>query len=150
MDGRWGILPIGTYKSQKTIEESIVEHELWTMDQQFGILNAQVPLPMTVSRLEPKGGVFMYNPIAETPECVGMVYALEECYRPVQHIAVPSVTLKCKVYGGVFAQKFPTAKSLAPTWTVQAASCLYTSSPRLLPMKLTRMMERDVILLASI
>ena len=63
--GLWGIVPVGTYKSKKTIRETIVPGQMWTFDQKFGILDVQVPLRMTVIRLK-NGGLFVYNPIAAT------------------------------------------------------------------------------------
>jgi hypothetical protein len=107
--GLWGILPVGTYKKKKTIRETIVPGQLWTFDQKFGILNVQVPLRMTVIKLK-SGGLFVYNPIAATPELVGMVRELEKEHGPVKYIAVGSVALEHKAYAGVFAQKFPNAK----------------------------------------
>lgn len=108
--GLWGILPVGTYKTKPTVQETIVPGTLWTFDQKFGILNVQVPLRMTVFKLRgDNGGLFVYNPIAATPECVQMVRTLEQQYGPVKHIVVPSVALEHKVYAGVFAQKFKTA-----------------------------------------
>jgi len=102
--GLWGILPVGTYKSKKTIRETIVPGKIWTFDQKFGILNVQVPLRMTIIRM--KDGLFVYNPIAATPECVGLVRELEKEYGPVRHVVVGSVALEHKAYAGVFAQKF--------------------------------------------
>lgn len=107
--GLWGIVPVGTYKSKKTIHETIVPGQMWTFDQKFGILDVQVPLRMTVIRLK-NGGLFVYNPIAATNELVLMVRDLVEQYGPVKYIAVGSVALEHKAYAGVFAQKFPTAE----------------------------------------
>ena len=107
--GLWGILPVGTYKTKKTVSETIVPDQIWTFDQKFGILDVQVPLRMTVLKLQ-DGGLFVYNPIAATPECVQMVRDLESQYGPVKHIVVGSVALEHKVYAGVFAQKFKTAQ----------------------------------------
>lgn len=107
--GLWGILPVGTYKTKQTVMETIVPNVLWTMDQKFGILNVQVPLRMTVIKLQEGGGLFVYSPIAATPECVEMVRTLEKEHGPVKHIVVGSVALEHKAYAGVFAQKFPTA-----------------------------------------
>ena len=53
--GLWGVLPVGTYKVKKTIMETIVPDAMWTFDQKFGILNVQVPLRMTVIKLEGGG-----------------------------------------------------------------------------------------------
>ena len=60
--GLWGILPVGTYKSKKTIRKEIVPNKIWTFETKFGILNVQVPLRMTVVKLS-DGGLFIYNPV---------------------------------------------------------------------------------------
>jgi Domain of unknown function (DUF4336) len=102
--GLWGILPVGTYKSKPTVMETIVTNTIWTMDQKFGILNVQVPLRMTILRLN-GGGLLVYNPIAATRECLDMIRQLEQEHGPVRHIVVGSVALEHKVYAGVLAQK---------------------------------------------
>jgi len=107
--GLWGILPVGTYKKKKTIQETIVKDKIWTFDQKFGILDVQVPLRMTVIKLK-EGGLFVYNPIAATKECIGMVEKLVDEHGPIKYIALGSVALEHKVYAGVFAQKFTEAK----------------------------------------
>lgn len=107
--GLWGILPVGPYKTKKTIRETIVPDTLWTFDQKFGILNVQVPLRMTLIKLS-NGGLLCYNPIAATPECVRLVQEIVADHGPIRHIVVGSVALEHKAYGGVFAQKFPTAQ----------------------------------------
>ena len=107
--GLWGILPLGPYKSKKTVKETIVPDVLWTFDQKFGILDVQVPLRMTVFKMR-DGGLFVYNPIAATPECVQFVRDLEALHGPVKHIVVGSVALEHKAYAGVFAQKFENAQ----------------------------------------
>jgi len=106
--GLWGILPVGTYKQKKTIRETIVPGKLWTFDQKFGILNVQVPLRMTIVKLS-DGGLFVYDPIAATPECLELVNELVQEHGPVRHIVLGSVALEHKVYSGVFAQKFKDA-----------------------------------------
>lgn len=106
--GLWGILPIGTYKTKKTIMETIVPDKIWTMDQKFGILNVQVPIRMTVVKLS-SGGLFVYDPIAATPECVSFVRELEKIHGPVKHIVLGSVAIEHKQFASVFAQKFPEA-----------------------------------------
>lgn len=106
--GLWGILPIGTYKTKKTVMETIVPNKVWTMDQKFGILNVQVPIRMTVVKLA-SGGLFVYNPIAATPECVSFVRELEQIHGPVKHIVLGSVAIEHKTYAGVFSQKFSEA-----------------------------------------
>lgn len=107
--GLWGVLPVGTYKKKKTILDTIIPDNMWSFDQKFGILDVQVPLRMTVTRLS-SGGLFVYNPVAGTPEMVGMLQKLVDQYGPVKHIAVGSVALEHKVYAGVLAQKFPSAQ----------------------------------------
>lgn len=107
--GLWGILPVGTYKTKPTIMETIIPNSIWTFDQKFGILNVQVPLRMTVIKLS-DGGLFVYDPIAATPELVNMVRTLEKAHGPVKHIVLGSVAIEHKTYAGVFAQKFPNAQ----------------------------------------
>ena len=130
--GLWGILPIGTYKSKPTIQETIVPHYLWTCDQKFGILNVQVPLRMTIVKIQlpsnsnneniPKRMripnqqrytnddqfcLLIYNPIAPTRQCVQMIQHIEvqeQCH--VRHIVVGSVALEHKVYAASMGQQF--------------------------------------------
>jgi hypothetical protein len=109
--GLWGILPVGPYKTKKSIRETIVPDTLWTFDQKFGILNVQVPLRMTILKLSDGGGLFVYNPIAATPELLALVQEIvDESQCEIRYICVGSVALEHKAYAGVFAQKFPTAK----------------------------------------
>lgn len=108
--GLWGILPVGTYKQKKTIRETIVPGQIWTFDQKFGILDVQVPLRMTIVKLSgPEGGLFVYDPIAATPECLELVNEVVKEHGPIRHIVLGSVAIEHKVYSGVFAQKFKTA-----------------------------------------
>jgi hypothetical protein len=108
--GLWGILPVGPYKTKKSIRETIVPDQVWTFDQKFGILNVQVPLRMTILKLSNGGGLFVYNPIAATPELLALVQEIVDQHGPITYIAVGSVALEHKAYAGVFAQKFPTSK----------------------------------------
>jgi len=107
--GLYGVLPIGPYKTKKTILQEVVPGRIWTLDQKFGILNVQVPVRMTVVALS-TGGLFVYDPIAATPECLGFVRGLEEKFGKVKHIVLGSVAIEHKVYAGVFAQKFEEAE----------------------------------------
>lgn len=107
--GLYGVLPIGPYKRKKTISRTIVPDQMWTFDQKFGILNVQVPVRMTIIKLS-GGGLFVYNPVAATPELLDMVNELVEQYGPIKHISLGTVAIEHKVYAGVFAQKFPGAK----------------------------------------
>ena len=75
----------------------------------FRSLNVQVPLRMTIIRLA-GGGLFVYDPVAATQECLGLVQELVDKYGPVKHIVLGSVAIEHKVYAGVFAQKFRSAK----------------------------------------
>lgn len=107
--GLYGVLPIGPYKTKKTIMETIVPDRIWTLDQKFGILNVQVPSRTTVVKLS-SGGLFVYDPVAATPECLSFIRDLEKRHGPVKHIVLGSVAIEHKVYAGVFAQKFPKAE----------------------------------------
>ena len=107
--GLYGVLPVGPYKTKTTIMENIVPGKIWTLDQKFGILNVQVPVRMTIVKLS-SGGLFVYDPIAATPECLSFVKDLVKEYGPIKHIVLGSVAIEHKVYAGVFAQKFPKAQ----------------------------------------
>lgn len=107
--GLWGILPIGTYKQKKTIRQTLVEGQIWTLDQKFGILNVQVPVRTTIVKLK-SGGLLVYNPIAATPECLALVQEIVKEHGPIKHIVLGTVAIEHKVYAGVFAQKFPKAQ----------------------------------------
>jgi len=107
--GLYGILPIGPYKTKKTIMEVIIPNKIWTLDQKFGILNVQVPVRATIIKLS-SGGLFVYNPIAATRECLSFIHNLEKEHGPVKHIVLGTVAIEHKVYAGVFAQKFPDAQ----------------------------------------
>lgn len=107
--GLWGVLPVGTYKKKKTIRETIVPGHIWTFDQKFGILDVQVPLRMTIVKMS-DGGLFVYDPVAATPECLNLVDQIVKEHGPIRHIVLGSVALEHKVYAGVFAQKFPDAQ----------------------------------------
>jgi len=107
--GLYGVLPVGPYKTKQTIMETIVPGKVWTMDQKFGILNVQVPVRMTVVKLS-SGGLFVYDPIAATPEALSFVRDLEKEHGKVKHIVLGTVAIEHKVYAGVFAQKFPDAE----------------------------------------
>jgi hypothetical protein len=56
------------------------------------------------------GGLFVYNAIAATHECLDLMAEIVAEHGPVKHIAVGSVALEHKAYAGVFAQKFPGAQ----------------------------------------
>ncbi|KAL3792615.1 hypothetical protein ACHAWO_008776 [Cyclotella atomus] len=107
--GLWGILPVATYKRKATVTETIIPGKMWTFDQKLGILNVQVPLRMTAIKLK-DGGLFVYNPVAATPEVVDMVHQLEKQHGEVKHIVLGSVAIEHKAYCGVFAQKFKNAR----------------------------------------
>ena len=84
------------------------------MDQKFGILNVQVPIRMTVIKLA--SGLFIYNPVAATPEVVQWIKDLEVREgKAVKYIVVGSVAAEHKVYASVLAQKF----SKADVWLTQ-------------------------------
>jgi len=108
--GLYGVLPVGPYKTKKTIFETIVPGKIWTLDQKFGILNVQVPIRTTIVKLSNNNGLFVYNPVAATQECLSFIRDLEKEHGPVKHIVLGSVAIEHKVYSGVFAQKFPKAQ----------------------------------------
>lgn len=107
--GLWGVLPVETFKTKTTLMKEIVPGKIWTLDQKLGFLNVQVPIRATVVKLS-DGGLWVYNPVAATPEVVGMLQGLVKDHGPLKHIVVGSVAEEHKVYAGVLAQKFPNAQ----------------------------------------
>ncbi len=84
------------------------QSNLYALYATLGILNVQVPIRMTIVKLS-SGGLFVYNPIAATPECVSFVRELEKVHGPVKQIVLGSVAIEHKQYASVFSQKFPEA-----------------------------------------
>lgn len=112
--GLYGVLPVGPYKTRTTVFETLVEGALWTATQKFGILDVQVPQRATVVKYacdgDDKPGLFVYDPVAATPEVVSWLRGLEKEHGPVKDIVLGSVAIEHKVYTGVLAQKFPAAR----------------------------------------
>jgi hypothetical protein len=105
----WPLLPLYPYGQRRTLCQEVVPDTVWTFDQLQGIFYVVVPIRMTVIRLA-SGGLWVYAPVAPTPECVRLVKALESRHGAVQHIVLPTVTgLEHKVFVGPFARAFPTA-----------------------------------------
>ena len=112
--GLWGIFPVGPYRRKKTILETVVPHQIWTLEQKFGILNVQVPLRMTVLYLASTNELLLYNPIACTNEALDLVqdqilstFSTNGNPPTIRYIVVGSCALEHKVYASVWAQKFP-------------------------------------------
>jgi len=103
--GLYGVLPVGPYKTKKSLFETIVPNQIWTVDQKFGILNVQVPIRMVVIKLNK--GIFIYNSVAATPEVVSWLQNLEKEQNSfIKDIVVGSVAAEHKVYASVLSQKF--------------------------------------------
>lgn len=109
--GLFGVLPVGPYKTKRSVFETLVDDTLWTVTQKFGILDVQVPIRMSIVKLEGEGGgLFLYDPVAATPEVVSFIRELEKIHGPVKHIVLGSVAIEHKVYASVMAQKFEQAQ----------------------------------------
>jgi hypothetical protein len=105
----WPVVPLYPYGKRRTLRQEVVPDTIWTFDQIQGIFYVVVPIRMTVIRLE-AGGLFVYAPVAPTPECIRLVRELEERYGPVKYIVLPTVSgLEHKVFVGPFARCFATA-----------------------------------------
>jgi len=122
----FSLIPLaGTSSRRVTVEECLVPDTIWTHDQLQGVVNVNVPVRQTVVKLSEKagGGLFVYNPVAPTPQMIKMMRALEEKYGPVRHIVLGTVALEHKATFGPFAQNFPDATVwLQPgQWTFPAS-----------------------------
>ncbi|GMH50565.1 hypothetical protein TrRE_jg13155, partial [Triparma retinervis] len=65
-----------------TIFRTIVNDEIWTQDQQLGIVNVNVPIRSTIIKI-PGGGLNVINPIQPTPESMTQLNALISSHGPV-------------------------------------------------------------------
>ena len=106
----WPALPIYPHGRRRTLRQEVVKDRIWTFDQIQGMFYAVVPIRMTVVRLD-SGGLFVYAPVAPTPECVRLVKELVARYGDVKYIILPTASgLEHKVFVGPFARHFPLAQ----------------------------------------
>ncbi|KAJ1423085.1 hypothetical protein B484DRAFT_331915 [Ochromonadaceae sp. CCMP2298] len=78
------------------------------MDQIQGIISVNVPVRSTIVKLK-GGGLWVYNPVAPTIECIEVVRGLEALHGPVQHIILGTLGLEHKALAGPFSRYFPNA-----------------------------------------
>jgi hypothetical protein len=90
----FSLLPLAAGARRKTLETTVVPGQIWTHDQLQGVVNVNVPVRGTVVKLK-GGGLWVHNPVAPTPEYVGMVKALEAAHGPVKHIVLGTVRDNC-------------------------------------------------------
>ena len=106
----WPAVPIHPYGQRRTLRREVLKDRIWTFDQIQGVFYAVVPIRMTVVRLD-SGGLFVYAPVAPTPECVRLVKELVAKYGDVKYIILPTASgLEHKVFVGPFARHFPLAQ----------------------------------------
>lgn len=105
----WPLLPLYPYGNRRTLCTEVVKDTIWTFDQIQGILYVAVPIRMTVVKLDSEG-LFVYAPVAPTPECIRLMRELEVQHGKVRYIILPTASgLEHKVFVGPFARKFPKA-----------------------------------------
>jgi hypothetical protein len=105
----FSLLPLaGTSTSRATEEECIVPNTIWTHDQIQGIVNVNVPVRQTVVKLS-TGGLWVYNPVAPTPQLLKMMQTLIDQHGPVKHIVLGTVALEHKATFGAFSLNYPNA-----------------------------------------
>lgn len=105
----FSLLPLaGTSSRRATVEECIIPDTIWTHDQIQGVVNVNVPVRQVVVRLQ-TGGLWVYNPVAPTPQLLKMMQRLMDQYGPIQHIVLGSVALEHKATFAAFCQQFPQA-----------------------------------------
>ena len=108
----FSLLPLaGTSTRRATVEETVVPNQIWTHDQIQGVVNVNVPVRQTVVKLskEAGGGLWVYNPVAPTPQLLSMMKNLEAQHGPVRHMVLGTVALEHKATFGAFARQFPKA-----------------------------------------
>lgn len=105
----FSLLPLAPGPRRKTILVEIVPSQMWTLDQIQGVVNVNVPVRSVVVKLK-GGGLFVYNPVAPTQECLDYVKDLEEAHGAVKHIVLASIGLEHKALCGPFCRYFPAAE----------------------------------------
>ncbi len=102
----WPVVPIYPYGQRRTLRREVIPNKLWLFEQVQGIFYVVVPIRMTVIKLA-GGGLFVFSPVAPTPECVRLVQELEAEHGEVKYVVLPTVTgVEHKYFAGPFAQKF--------------------------------------------
>ncbi|MGD1874652.1 MAG: DUF4336 domain-containing protein [Mastigocoleus sp.] len=103
----WFLLPIYPFGKRQTIRREIVRNKIWTFEQLQGIFYVVVPIRMTVVKLD-EGGLFVYAPVAPTPECIRLLEELIAEHGIIKYIILPTISgLEHKVFVGPFARHFP-------------------------------------------
>jgi hypothetical protein len=106
----WFTVPLYPYDRRQTLRTEVVKDMIWTFDQLHGILYTIVPIRMTVVKLA-AGGLFVYAPVAPTPQCIDLVKELVAEYGEIKYIVLPTSSgLEHKVFVGPFARCFPQAQ----------------------------------------
>ncbi len=106
----WPAVPLYPYGRRRTVCTEVVKDTIWIFDQPHGILYTIVPIRMTVVKLE-SGGLFVYAPVAPTPECIRLLNELVAKHGDVKYIILPTSSgLEHKVFVGPFARRFPQAQ----------------------------------------
>ena len=65
----FSLLPLAGSERRATLLTEVVPKQVWTFDQIQGVVNVNVPVRMTVIKLE-SGGLWVHNPVAPTGECL--------------------------------------------------------------------------------
>ncbi|NJL42515.1 MAG: DUF4336 domain-containing protein [Pseudanabaena sp. RU_4_16] len=106
----WPAVPLYPYGRRRTLRTEVIKDTIWTFEQVQGILYVVVPIRMTIVKLE-AGGLFVYAPVAPTPECLRLVNKLVEAHGEIKYIILPTVSgIEHKVFIGPFARRFPKAQ----------------------------------------
>lgn len=92
----FSLFPLAPGDRRRTLIEEIVKDKIWTLDQVQGIINVNVAVRAVIIKLN-GGGLFIYNPVAPTGECIKLVRELEEKHGKVQHVVLGSLGLEHKV-----------------------------------------------------
>eukprot|EP01038_Epipyxis_sp_PR26KG_P015149 gene15149-20406_t len=104
----FSLLPLSPLTRRKTIIETIVKDEVWTLDQIQGIINVNVPVRSTIIKLD-SYGLLIYNPVAPTKECLLLINELIKKHGPVTQIVLGTLGLEHKAFVGSFSRYFPEA-----------------------------------------
>jgi len=137
----WWVLPLAPYGNKTTVRTELVPGRVWGFEQLQGILYVLVNIRMTVVKLE-GGGLWIHNPIAPTPEMIGLVRELEQAHGPVKYVVLGSAAIEHKWNLGPFVKKFPQAEIWAVPGQWSFPLNLGLSELGLFPRQLTGVLPR--------
>lgn len=105
----WPLLPLYPYGRRRSLVRTLIDGQLWSIEQLIGTWYVAVPIRMTVVRLQQ--GLLLYAPVAPTAEVIRALRDLEAHHGAVRTIVLPTASgLEHKLPLPALARAFPQAQ----------------------------------------